>query len=194
LDSLGIRLDFLGFSWIPSSDSGLFNGLRAIPRKNNFDPSGPQRRPRRIKPPSGQPKSARSLWCQPFHTSLASLPPPRRFIKNNSCHGFRKASRTEQESLAPDPSPAERELGDSGRSGLARRARLVVEPPQDAARQGDIDPFDRVVERRGIDRDERENQPANSGLARIEGGEPLRLLLSLKSSLRPAQDRFRGSC
>src|SRR5208337_4395049 len=34
----------LGFSWIPSSDSGLFNGLRAIPRKKFFVPgraSGP---------------------------------------------------------------------------------------------------------------------------------------------------------
>jgi len=28
-----IGLDFLGFSWIPSSESGLFKGLRAIQRK-----------------------------------------------------------------------------------------------------------------------------------------------------------------
>ena len=47
----------LGFSWIPSSDSGLFNGLRAIPGEKISTPT----------PPSP--------------TSL-SLSPPRRFIKN----------------------------------------------------------------------------------------------------------------
>jgi hypothetical protein len=48
LDSLGLGLDFLGFSWIHSSDSGLFKGLLGIPKKKillSFPPASQPPRP-----------------------------------------------------------------------------------------------------------------------------------------------------
>src|SRR5208337_5188834 len=106
LDSLGI---LLGFPWIPSSDSGLFNGLRAIPRTKTLGPLRRRSSPRPSGPaalilPQALSRDLRGLSvpalpCQPcFH-----FPPRRRRQRKTECHGFRKPSGTKQESLAAAP-------------------------------------------------------------------------------------------
>jgi hypothetical protein len=52
------------------------------------------------------------------------------------------------------------------RSRLARGARLVVKPPQEGARPGDVDPLDRIVPRCGIDGHKGKDPAGKSGLAR----------------------------
>jgi hypothetical protein len=56
------------------------------------------------------------------------------------------------------------------RARLAGGARLLVEPPQDATRQGDVDTLDRIIQRGRTDRHEREN-PAGKFRSRADGFE-----------------------
>jgi hypothetical protein len=81
-------LDFLGFSWIPSSDSGLFKGFWAMQSKKCYRlrrrRSSSENQPKPHHPAKGvKPQLAWTPATTSMPTSL-SVPPPRRWIRNAS--------------------------------------------------------------------------------------------------------------
>ena len=89
-------LDSLGFIRIPSSDSGLFNGLPGNPKKKIVAPYASGPRPR-IMPPKVEPRLARTLGASPSMPTSLSVPPPGRLIRNVNVAWISKSHQEQNE-------------------------------------------------------------------------------------------------